>query len=105
MATVEFLMRAVLLDGHGKFLCRIENNFPVGGGATKQMTQTGYRISSSDGERVLELERDGGVCIIRGTIYGADGEIVAKDVGDDFLIYKGPAVLGKSGLSRGLVLG
>jgi hypothetical protein len=100
----DFLINATLLDAQGKIPCRIVNNFPERSGCRKDMTPHGFRIFSSSGQLLLAVEAPAEVCFLRGSIYDEKGEIVAQDVGDDFLIYHGPAVLGKSGNSLGIVL-
>ncbi len=99
----EYVLNAILLGPNGKRLCGIERNFPSEGeGCTKEMTPRGYRIRDASGSSVLEIEAWEEYCIVRGRVYNAAGEIAAKDSGDDFLILKGPAVIGRSGNSIGM---
>ena len=100
----EFLINATLLDPRGEIVCRIVNNFPERPECRKEMTPNGYRITSVSGELLLGIEAHGNVCLLRGRVYETNGGIVAEDKGDDFLVYHGPAVLGKSGTSLGIVL-
>lgn len=101
----EFLVNGTLLDRSGKIVCQVANNFPEGAGCHKEMTHQGYRIRSEAGDLLLGIEAAGDVCRLKGTIYAETGDIVAQDSGDDFLIHRGPAVLGRSGNARGFVIG
>lgn len=85
--------------------CKLENNFPRASGLTQQMTPTGYRILDGAQQLVLGLSAKNNICLIQGKIYDGAGQVVAEDVGDDFLVYHGPAVLGKVDGTRGIVLG
>ena len=101
----EFLVNATLLDRNGKIACQVANSFPEGAECRKDMTPQGYLIRDRSGDVLLGMEVSGKVCLLRGTIYGADGDVVAQDRADDFLVFRGPAVLGKSGRACGIVLG
>jgi hypothetical protein len=103
----EVLINAVLVDPQSKSTCRVVNNFPERSSCRREMTPHGYRILSPSGELLLGIELDvrTRVCHLRGTVYDAKGNVIARDDGDDFLIHHGPAVLGRSGQSRGIVLG
>jgi len=101
----EFLINATLLDHSGKSACEVANNFPEGSGCRKEMTPQGYRICNQAGDLLLGIEVTGDVCLLKGTVYGPNGDIIAQDQADEFLVYRGPAVLGRSGGSRGIVLG
>ena len=92
----EFVINATLLDAQGRSSCRIVNNFPQNPECRKEMTPSGYRIVDDVGQPLLEIEAQTSVCHLRGTIYNASGGIVAQDEKDDFLVYHGPAILGKS---------
>ena len=100
----EFVINASLLDARGKASCHIVNNFPQPPGCTKDMTRNGYRILSESGDLILAIEVNDKICLLRGTIYDSVGGIVAKYQDEDFLVFQGPAVLGKSGAARGIVL-
>ncbi len=101
----EFLINATLLTPHGRSAARIVNNFPEQPDCRKEMTPHGYRIIDNSGGLLLGIESRRNVCILRGTVYDSNGQIVAQDKGDDFLVYRGPAILGKSpGGSLGIVL-
>ena len=100
----EFVINASLLDSQGKPSCHIVNNFPQGPGCRREMTPNGYRIVSDSGELVLAIEVRDSVCLLQGTVYDFNGRIVAQHMDQDFLVFQGPAVLGKSGSARGIVL-
>lgn len=100
----DFLINAVLLDSQGKFSCKVVNNFPEKSECRREMTPLGYRILSATGELLLGIEAHGELCSLKGTIYDSRGAIVAQEKDDDFLIFHGPAVLGKLGTSLGIVL-
>ena len=100
----EFLINATLLNPRGEVSCRIMNNFPEKPNCRKEMTPNGYRIVDSSDELLLGMEVHGRVCRLQGKIYDGTGGIVAQEKGDDFLVFHGPAILGKSGSSLGIVL-
>lgn len=99
-----FVINAILLDSHGKSACRVVNNFPDRSNCRKEMTRNGYLIFSPSGELILGIEVQGAVCFLKGTIYDSKGRIVATEKENDFLIFQGPAVIGKIGSSLGIVL-
>lgn len=69
------------------------------------MTQYGYRIKDKDGNLVFEIQVENDlICHLRGTIYGESGEVVAQDKEGEFVILKGPAIIGKSGNAIGIKL-
>jgi hypothetical protein len=100
----EFLINAILLSPRGEVCCSIVNNFPKQPNCRKEMTPTGYRIVDGSDQLLFGIDVVGSVCRLRGTIYDGSGGIVAQDKGDDFLVFHGPAILGKSGNSLGIVL-
>ena len=100
----EFVINALLLDRNGKAVCEIVNNFPQGQGCRRRITPQGYVVEDEQGNPLLEIKVVENLCLLKGTLYGPDGEIVARDSNDDFLVYHGPLVLGKSGGSLGLVV-
>jgi len=55
-------------------------------------------------QTLLELIATDNVCSIKAKIYDGTGSLIAEDSGDDFLVYRGPAILGKSGNARGMVI-
>ena len=87
--------------------CQIRNNLPIGGKCTKRVLPNGYRIEDSRGKLILEMTKsqDGLQCNISGTIYDGNGTVVATGTNKGFDISHGPAVIGKLGNSRGIVIG
>lgn len=102
--TDEFLIDAQLHEPNSGAAVEIKDNFPVGEILPREMLPNGYRILDTRGELLIGIEVDGNICMIRGRISAVDGSIIAESSEDDFLIYRGPAVLGKSGEARGLVV-
>lgn len=102
----EFQISGVLLDKSGNVLCRLKDNFiEASEDCNKEMTPHGYRIKDKDGNLVFEIQADKDlVCHLKGTIYGESGEIVAQDREGEFIILKGPAIIGKSGNAIGIKL-
>lgn len=102
----EFKISGTLLDKDGEILCRLKDNFiEASRGCNKEMTQYGYRIKDKDGKLVLEIQVENDlICHLKGTIYGESGEIVAQDKKGEFIIFKGPAIIGKSGNAIGIKL-
>ena len=102
----EFKVSGTLLDKNGEILCRLKDNFiEASKDCNKEMTQTGYRIRNKEGILIFEIHVENDlICRLKGTIYGASGEIVAQDREGEFIILKGPAILGKSGSSIGIKL-
>lgn len=93
-----------ILWGPGGTPINLRDNFPDGPASRRQVLPNGYRILAQDGQPLLGIEVVGDVCLIRGRLLDKDGAVIAEESGDDFLIHRGPAVLGKSGGSRGIVL-
>lgn len=102
----EFKISGILLDKNGKVLCRLKDNFiEASESCNKEMTQYGYRIKDKDGNFAFEIEVEKDlICHLKGTIYGESGEIIAQDRKGEFVILKGPAIIGKSGNSIGIKL-
>lgn len=105
----EFRVSGILLDRKGEVVCHLKDNFvePIKGkGCNKEMTSYGYRILDEDGNLIFEIkvERDL-ICHLKGTIYGTSGEIIAQDKESDFVVLKGPAIIGRSGNAIGIKLG
>ena len=102
----EFKISGILLDKDGEILCRLKDNFiETSGGCNKEMTRYGYRIKNKDGKLVLEIQVENDlICHLKGTIYGESGEIIAQDREGEFIILKGPAIIGKSGNAIGIKL-
>ena len=69
------------------------------------MTPYGYRIKDKDGNLVFEIQVENDhTCHLKGIIYGEAGEIVAQDREGQFIIFRGPALIGKSGNAIGIKL-
>jgi len=102
----EFKISGILLDKNGELLCRLKDNFVEAPEyCSKEMTPDGYRIKDKDGNVVFEIHVENDlICHLRGTIYGDSGEIVAQDKEGEFIILKGPAIIGKSGNAIGIKL-
>ena len=101
----EFLINAIVLDPDTKETCRVVNNFPDSADCRREMICNGYRILGSSGRLLLGIDVHENVCLLRGTIYDRNGVVVAEEAQDDFLVHRGPAVLGKQDQSRGIVIG
>lgn len=102
----EFRISGLLLDKSSNVLCHLKDNFIKSSeGCNKEMTQYGYRIKDKNGNLVFEIQakRDL-ICYLEGTIYGESGEIIAQAREGDFVILKGPAIIGKSGNAIGIKL-
>jgi hypothetical protein len=105
----EFVVSGTLYDSHGSFLCRLVNNNLEEMQRKCEMKlhegRRGYKVVTENQEVVIELFiKDENICILKGTFYDERGELVAKGNETDFLIFKGPAVLGKSDGTLGIVL-
>lgn len=101
----EFLVDADLPYPDSNEVCRIRDNFPETD-CEKERTGDGYQILTPEEEPFFGIRRvRENRCLIRGTVYDGEGEIVAEENGEDFLVHRGPAVLGKSGQARGIVIG
>lgn len=100
----EFLLNGHLLRPDGTPLVHIANNLPEDDGVSREMTPHGYRFIDRHGEFLFGMEVEGdNVCVLRGKIYDEKGDVVAEDSGSDFLVYRGPAVIGKSDGAYGIV--
>lgn len=102
----QVLINAVLLSPEGRHLCEIEDSFPSGAhGVVYESLGNGYRFLSSASELLrIEDPTGSGVYLLRGKIYDEGGVVVAEDKGDDYVIYRGPAILGRAGAARGIVM-
>ena len=100
----DFIINAVLHDPAEREPCNITNSVPGKSNFIKITTPEGYHIKNKKGQLLFGIERKGNLCLLRGKIMDLKGNVIAEDVDDDFLIYQGPAILGKSGNARGLVL-
>lgn len=103
----EFIVNGRLFVPGCNDWCEIRNNMPTGGLCTKIVTPHGYRIDDSSGNTILELSAppNGLQCIVSGKIFDSNGEIVAAGDSAGLNINRGPAVIGKSGNARGIVVG
>lgn len=107
-----FMITARLYNSNGNYICKIEKN-SIKDKKTECKIQfksgdenKGYRIVMPSDNVLLELYlKDENTCIIKSNIYDKKGNLIAMGNDKDFLIYKGPAVLGKSNGARGIVLG
>jgi len=100
----EFKISGILIDKSGETLCRLKDNFiDESKGCNKEMTKHGYRIKDKDGNLAFEIHvEDDLICYLKGTIFGESGEIVAQEREGEFIILKGPAIIGKSGNAIGI---
>lgn len=100
----EFIINAKIFDPINKEFCEVINNFPQKSDFRREMTPNGYRIYSKADELLLGIEAAGEICSLKGKIYTTSGEVIAEEKDEDFMIYRGPAIIGKSGNSMGIVL-
>jgi hypothetical protein len=102
----EFKISGILLNKNGEVLCRLKDNFiEASKDCNKEMTPYGYRIKDRYGNPVFEIHVENDlVCHLKGTIYGDSGGIVAQDKEGEFIILKGPAIIGRSGNAIGIKL-
>jgi len=102
----EFKISGTLLNKNGELLCRLKDNFiQASKDCNKEMTSNGYRIKDRDGNLVFEIQVENDlICHLKGTIYGESKEVVAQDREGEFIILKGPAIIGKSGNAIGIKL-
>ena len=100
----EFKISGILLDKSGEVLCRLKDNFiDESKGCNKEMTKHGYRIKDKDGNLAFEIHVENDlICHLKGTIFGESGEIVAQEREGEFIILKGPGIIGKSGNAIGI---
>jgi hypothetical protein len=105
----DFIVNGRLYDAHGDFICMLRKN------QLEEMQKKckmvfdakgrGYKVVTENDQVIIELFlRDENTCILRGTFYDEKGNPVAKGNERDFLIFRGPAVLGKSNGARGIVM-
>jgi hypothetical protein len=102
----EFLISGILLDKKGDILCRLKDNFiEASNDYIKEMTRFGYRIKNQANDILFEIQANENICSLKGKLYGESGELIAEDKDDDFIVWKGPAIIGKSGNAIGIKLG
>lgn len=102
----EFVVSGRLFDEEGHPLCELDrNNLKHSDLRVQHFPEGGYEVTTSEGDLVirLALTENDKICILQGKFFNEDGELVA-DGENDLHIYKGPAVIGKSGSARGLVI-
>ena len=101
-----FKISGKLLNHNGEILCTLEDNFiETRRGCIKEMTKCGYRIKNNQGTQIFEINVENNICHLQGIIYSDSGEKVAEGNKITFLIFKGPAIIGKKNNSVGLKLG
>ena len=107
IAENEFVVSGKLLNSDGKLACSIENNYvSETENVVKEMTSSGYRLKHKDGDVFFEITvTSENVCLLKGKVFDENGQVVAEDKNEDFLVYRGPAIVGKSGNTIGLKIG
>jgi hypothetical protein len=99
-----FVVDAVLQDPSTGRAVNVEDNVPTDSGVTRRDRPDGFDIVNGTGHVLLGLDIDGPVAHLRGRITTAAGEVVAEDDADDFLVHRGPMVLGRSDGAHGVML-
>jgi len=104
-----FIVNGRLYDSSGNLLCKLRQNQLEDIHSRCRMSLNpqgvGYKVETDDGKIVIELFlKDENTCILKGNFYDKDGNLVAKGNNEDLLILRGPAILGKSNGSLGIVL-
>lgn len=101
----EFRINASFMDPSIEHRVKVVENVPESPGLKRTMLRNGYQIEDENGRLILGLEVQGqNVCVIRGAVYDERGEVVAESRQGDFIVHRGPAVIGKSGEAKGIVL-
>ena len=101
-----FKISCKLLNNTGEVLCTLKDNFiETQEGCIKEMTKTGYRIKNNQGIQIFEINVEQNICHLQGVIYSDSGEKVAEGTERTFVIFKGPAIIGKKNKSVGLKIG
>lgn len=105
----EFIVSGKLYDSHGNFLCALQRNHLEDMQKKCRIVfdeqRRGYKVLTEDQEVVIELFlKDENTCIMKGEFYDGKGNLVAKGYKENFLIFKGPAILGKKGGALGIVI-
>lgn len=105
----EHIVSGTLYSKDGNLLCTLKDNQveDISHQCEVQLVgRAGYRVVHNQFGPLLELVlKNGSVCVLKGRFYDSKGGLVAEGDGENFLIFKGPAVLGKSGNSLGIVIG
>ena len=103
----EFLVSGILYDSKGIPLCNIKENHLEnieGNCVFELLEEQSYQVVEH-GDVIFRLFlKEPNICVLQGKFYDSGGNLIGEGDGDDFRIYKGPAVLGKSGNSLGIVL-
>ena len=64
-----------------------------------------YDQRDRDGNLIFEIQVENDlICHVKGTIYGDSGKTIAQDREGEFVILKGPAIIGKSDTAIGIKL-
>jgi hypothetical protein len=105
----KFTVNGRLYDATGNLLCKLKHNQLEEMHSKCKMILgprgEGYKIETGEGQMIIELFlKDPNTCILRGDFYDKNGNLVAKGTREDLLILRGPAILGKSNGSLGIVL-
>ena len=101
----DFKINARLWDTASGEQILVKDNFPTGmRGVTRDDLPNGYLIKDSGGVLILGIAVEGNLVRSGGAVRSKDGALIAEDKADDFLIHRGPAVLGKEGSARGIVI-
>ncbi|MCJ7722413.1 hypothetical protein MUO98_08440 [Candidatus Bathyarchaeota archaeon] len=105
----EFVINRRLYDSDGNYLCSIRRNHleDMQRGCEMCLAKdgSGYSVITEDEKLILgHFLKDENTCILKGIFYDDEGKILAKGDDQNFLIFHGPAVLGKMNGSRGIVL-
>jgi len=103
----EFLVSGTLYDQKGTLLCNVKENHLEnikGNCIFEPLQKQGYQIVDR-GNVILRLFlKEPNICILQGKFYDSNGNLIVEGDENDLRIFKGPAVLGKSGISPGIVL-
>jgi hypothetical protein len=105
----EFKVSARLFNAARQCLVELSDNRVVDpqGSRVEFRPRGGYDVFDAAGNPVLTLALTGDaghICVLRGRFFDENGELVAEGDGDDFRLYRGPAVIGRSGAARGIVI-
>ncbi|HXK34171.1 MAG TPA: hypothetical protein VNM91_09185 [Dehalococcoidia bacterium] len=104
----EFVVSGRLFDSMGRRVCEIDRNHARTSEAViEYLKPGGYEVRWRDGDLVFALQRSAEnphVGVLRGRFYNERGELVAEGDESDFRLYRGPAIVGKSNGTYGLVI-
>lgn len=100
----DYLIDATLLVPGGPKPVVISAGRPVSQGFDRRITETGYQIIDKSARVILSAEDRGGYCLVECMVYDDEGAIVAECRDDCFMIHRGPAIIGKMGNVRAIVL-